>query len=318
MTSSPHRPWWTTAAAVLLAILCGVGMAAQARINGELSVRIDNGVLAALISFGIGMVIVAVAMLVSPASRRGLGEVLTQVRERRIPWVYLIGGMGGAFLVLSQGLVAASLGVALFSIGVVAGQTLSGLVIDRRGVGTMGPRPITAPRVIGALLALAAVVYAGWSQLDGSTAVWLIVLPFLAGIGIAWQQAFNGQVREVSGSAITATFVNFVAGTTVLIIATLVASIWRGWPSELPTDPVVYLGGVIGVIFIAGGAIAVRYLGVLLLGLGMISGQLIGSLVLDLVVPAEGHELGIPTVVSTIVTLLAVSLTILGGRRRRA
>ena len=318
MTSSPHRPWWTTAAAVLLAILCGVGMAAQARINGELSVRIDNGVLAALISFGIGMVIVAVAMLVSPASRRGLGEVLRQVRERRIPWVYLIGGMGGAFLVLSQGLVAASLGVALFSIGVVAGQTLSGLVIDRRGVGTMGPRPITAPRVIGALLALAAVVYAGWSQLNGSTAVWLIVLPFLAGIGIAWQQAFNGQVREVSGSAITATFVNFVAGTTVLIIATLVASIWRGWPSELPTDPVVYLGGVIGVIFIAGGAIAVRYLGVLLLGLGMISGQLIGSLVLDLVVPAEGHELGIPTVVSTIVTLLAVSLTILGGRRRRA
>jgi transporter family-2 protein len=318
MTSSPHRPWWTTAAAVLLAILCGVGMAAQARINGELSVRIDNGVLAALISFGIGMVIVAVAMLVSPASRRGLGEVLTQVRERRIPWVYLIGGMGGAFLVLSQGLVAASLGVALFSIGVVAGQTLSGLVIDRRGVGTMGARPITAPRVIGALLALAAVVYAGWSQLNGSTAVWLIVLPFLAGIGIAWQQAFNGQVREVSGSAITATFVNFVAGTTVLIIATLVASIWRGWPSELPTDPVVYLGGVIGVIFIAGGAIAVRYLGVLLLGLGMISGQLIGSLVLDLVVPAEGHELGIPTVVSTIVTLLAVSLTILGGRRRRA
>lgn len=317
MTSSPHRPWWTTAAAVLLAILCGVGMAAQARVNGELSVRIDNGVLAALISFGIGMVIVAVAMLVSPASRRGLGEVLTQVRERRIPWVYLIGGMGGAFLVLSQGLVAASLGVALFSIGVVAGQTLSGLVIDRRGVGTMGPRPITAPRVIGALLALAAVVYAGWSQLNGSTAVWLIVLPFLAGIGIAWQQAFNGQVREVSGSAITATFVNFVAGTTVLIIATLVASIWRGWPSELPTDPVVYLGGVIGVIFIAGGAIAVRYLGVLLLGLGMISGQLIGSLVLDLVVPAEGHELGIPTVVSTIVTLLAVSLTILGGRRRR-
>lgn len=317
MTSSPHRPWWTTAAAVLLAILCGVGMAAQARINGELSVRIDNGVLAALISFGIGMVIVAVAMLVSPASRRGLGEVLTQVRERRIPWVYLIGGMGGAFLVLSQGLVAASLGVALFSIGVVAGQTLSGLVIDRRGVGTMGARPITAPRVIGALLALAAVVYAGWSQLDASTAVWLIVLPFLAGIGIAWQQAFNGQVREVSGSAITATFVNFVAGTTVLIIATLVASIWRGWPSELPTDPVVYLGGVIGVIFIAGGAIAVRYLGVLLLGLGMISGQLIGSLVLDLVVPAEGHELGIPTVVSTIVTLLAVSLTILGGRRRR-
>lgn len=317
MTSSPHRPWWTTAAAVLLAILCGVGMAAQARINGELSVRIDNGVLAALISFGIGMVIVAVAILVSPASRRGLGEVLTQVRERRIPWVYLIGGMGGAFLVLSQGLVAASLGVALFSIGVVAGQTLSGLVIDRRGVGTMGPRPITAPRVIGALLALAAVVYAGWSQLDASTAVWLIVLPFLAGIGIAWQQAFNGQVREVSGSAITATFVNFVAGTTVLIIATLVASIWRGWPSELPTDPVVYLGGVIGVIFIAGGAIAVRYLGVLLLGLGMISGQLIGSLVLDLVVPAEGHELGIPTVVSTIVTLLAVSLTILGGRRRR-
>ncbi len=315
MTSSTNRSAWRTALAVLVAVSCGAGMAGQARVNGELSLRLDNGVLAALISFSIGLIFVAIAMVFSRASQRGLVTVFREIRAGRIPWYYTIGGAAGAFLVLSQGLVAAVLGVALFSIGVVAGQTLSALVIDRRGLGSMAARPITAPRIVGAVLALIAVIFAGSSQLNADFPAGLVVLPFLAGAAIAWQQAFNGQVREVSGSAITATFVNFVAGTVVLTIATLVYGPWAGWPAQLPTDPVVYLGGLLGVIFIAGGAIVVRYLGVLLLGLGMIAGQLLTSLVLDIVVPAKGHELGIPTVIGTALTLVAVSLTAWSGQR---
>ncbi|MDO7883401.1 DMT family transporter [Salinibacterium soli] len=316
--STQHRPAWVTVVCTAVAVACGLGMAAQARVNGELATRIENGPLAAFISFGTGLIIMIVAMAFSPAGRAGVGRVAASIRERSIPWFWILGGLGGAYLILSQGLVAATLGVALFSVGVVAGQTLSALVIDRRGLGSMAPKPITALRVIGALLALGAVIFAGSSQLHGDFPVWMLLLPFSAGIGIAWQQAFNGQIREVSGSAVTASFGNFVVGTLALGIATLVASPWNGWPDSLPLDPVVYLGGPIGVMFIVCGAIVVRYIGVLLLGLGMIAGQLLGSLVLDIVVPAAGHELGIPTIVSTIVTLVAVSLTALGGRPARA
>jgi len=295
---------------------CGVGIASQARINGELSHELGDGVLAALISFGSGLVIVAVALLIAPSARRGLGLVRTALTERRIPWWYAAGGAAGAFLVLSQGLTAAVLGVALFTVSVVAGQTLSGLVLDARGLGSMAAKPVTATRVIGSMLALAAVAYAASAQLQGDAPIWMMVLPFLAGFGIGWQQAVNGQIREVSGSAITATFINFVVGTTVLLIATLVHSTWAGWPTVFPTNPVLYLGGLLGVIFIGAATVIVRITGVLLLGLGTIAGQLIGSLLLDIFAPVAGHALTAPTVIGTAATLVAVSIAAIPRRRR--
>ncbi len=309
MTSPSSRPSWFVALCVLGAMVCGAGIATQARINGELSLRIGDGVLAALISFGTGLIIVSIVMLAVRSGRIGFAKVRTAVADRSIPWWYVVGGVAGAFLVLSQGLVAAILGVALFSVGVVAGQTLSGLLIDRQGLGSMGAKPITVARVIGAVLALAAVIFSGANQSHGDAPLWMIALPFIAGLGIAWQQAVNGQVREVSGSAITATFINFLVGTTVLLVATLVHLTWAGLPTEFPTDPIVYLGGVVGVVFIAGGAIIVRFLGVLLLSLGTIAGQLIASLILDIVIPAKGHELALTTVIGTLLTLVAVIIT---------
>ena len=303
--------------AVLFAMVCGAGIATQARINGELSVELGNGVLAALISFGIGLVIVAIAMLIAPTGRRGLVAVVAAIRSGQIPWWYVAGGAAGAYLVLTQGLVAAVLGVALFSIAIVGGQTLSGLIIDRRGLGTMQPKPVTIFRVIGSVLALAAVIFSASGQIHDNFPVLLLLLPFVAGFGIGWQQAVNGQVRETSGSAITATFINFLVGTTVLLIGTLVYSIWSGWPAQLPTNPVLYLGGAVGVIFIAGAAVIVRITGVLLLGLGTIAGQLIGSLLLDIFLPARGHELTVTTVIGTALTLVAVCIAAIPRRRRR-
>ena len=304
------------ALAVAFAMVCGVGIASQARINGELAHQLGDGVLAALISFGSGLIVVTIALLVAPSGRRGLSAVRSAIGERRIPWWYAAGGAAGAFLVLSQGLTAAVLGVALFTVSVVAGQTLSGLVIDARGLGTMAAKPVTVTRVVGSVLALAAVAYAASAQLQGNVPIWLMLLPVLAGFGIGWQQAVNGQIRGASGSAITATFINFVVGTAVLLVATLVHSIWAGWPTVFPTNPVLYIGGLIGVIFIAGAAVIVRITGVLLLGLGTIAGQLIGSLLLDIFAPVAGHALTVPTVVGTALTLVAVSIAAIPRRRR--
>lgn len=308
------RPRGAVYIAVLAALLCGAGIATQARINGALSVQLGNGVLAALISFSSGLVIVAVALVVSPTARQGFARVWAAVASGTTPWWYVVGGAAGAFFVLSQGLVSAVLGVALFSVAVVGGQTLSGLVIDRRGLGSMQAKPVTVFRVVGSLLALAAVIFSASGQLNGHVPIWMLVLPFAAGFGIGWQQAVNGQVREISGSAITATFINFLVGTTVLLVATLAYTLWVGWPVGLPTNPLLYLGGLVGVIFIGLGAAIVRITGVLLLGLGTIAGQLLASLVLDIVVPEAGHELAVTTVIGTVLTLVAVGIAAIPRR----
>ena len=68
-------------------------------------------------------------------------------------------------------------------------------------------------------------------------------------------------------------------------------------------------------LFIGGAAVVVRTIGVLLLGLGTIAGQLLGALVLDLVIPISGRGLPTTTVIGTLLTLVAVSLAVLSARR---
>ena len=317
VTAYPPASRALVAGTIACAVLCGTGVAVQTRINGELGRRLEDGYLAATISFGSGLILLCVAMLVWPAGRRGLARVSVALRSRAIPPWYVAGGAGGAVIVLSQGLTASVLGVALFTVATVCGQTLSGLLIDGRGLGTMPAKALTATRVGGSVLALLAVVWAVSAQLQSDIPLWMLVLPFVAGVGIGWQQAVNGQVRSIATSALTATFINFVVGTAVLVVALFVHTTVSGWPTSLPTEPWLYVGGAIGIAFITVAAIAVRITGVLIFGLATIAGQLLMSLVLDLVAPSPGHQIAATTVVGTVLTLVAVGIAALPGRIRR-
>jgi transporter family-2 protein len=308
-------PLWL---ALVLALLCGALVAIQSRINGELGSRLGDGFTAASISFGSGLVILAVALAIAPAGRRGLARVREALRDRRLRWWYVCGGAAGSFLVLSQGLAAAALGVALFTVAVVAGQTISGLVLDRVGIGPGGRRPLTAARLVGALLALVAVTWAVSAQFGGSAPVWLMLLPFIAGLGTGWQQAVNGQVRVVAESALTATFINFAVGTTVLVVLMLIRWGVGGMPHRLPTEPWLYIGGALGCVFIGVTALLVRITGVLLLGLATVAGQLVAALLLDLLLPTAGHQLAASTIGGTLLAIVAVAVASVRWRWRSA
>jgi len=301
--------------AVLGAVACGAGVATQSRINGQLGAELSDGYVAAVISFGSGLVILSLVLLFVKSGRIGISRTLQAIRANEIPWFYAVGGAAGGFFVLSQGLASAALGVALFSIGVVCGQTVSGVVIDRIGLGPVDARPLTAQRLIGATLALAAVAIAASSQFAGESNPWLFLLPFIAGLGIAWQQGVNGQIRRVSGSVLTATFGNFLVGTTVLVVAAIVHTAINGWPAQFPSSPVLYIGGSIGIVFIGLGAAVVGITGVLLLTLGTISGQLLMSLVLDIVVPVKGHEIQWTTFAGIALALAAVVIVATASSR---
>ena len=299
------------------AVLVGVLTALQARINGQLGLRLGDGFVAAAISFSSGFVVLVALSAILPAGRRGFGRLRAGIRDRTIPWWMLAGGLAGAFTVATQGLAVAVIGVSLFTVGVVAGQTVSGLVLDRAGYGPAGVVAITVPRLIGGLLALVAVGVSLQSDVLQRVPWWMLVMPVIAGAGIAWQQATNGRLRQRVGTPLTATLVNFFGGTVVLVIAAAVHVALVGAPAALPTEPWLYLGGVIGVTYIFMSAALVVHTGVLLLGLGTVAGQLVTAFALDALWPAAASPGWATELLMVIVAGAGVVIAAAPGAARR-
>lgn len=295
---------------LLLALASGLLIAIQSRINGALGTRLHNGIAAALISFCTGLIVLAVILLASRQVRVGLRAVRAAVGDRRLVWWQLLGGVSGAFLVTAQGIAVTTIGVATFTVAVVGGQLISSLWVDRIGLGPAGRAMVTRGRALGAGIALVAVVIASADGLGGGVQTYVLaLLPAIAGFGMAWQQAVNGRVGVVGGPVVAAS-INFGVGTVALVVAVGVSVIIRGLPSALPSEPWLYLGGVLGVIFIAMAAVVVRWVGVLLLGLTAIAGQLIGAVLVELVVPT-GAGLTAIDLVGCALTLVGVAVAAL-------
>lgn len=301
-----------------LAVVSGLAVAGQSRINGELGVRLGDGIAAAVVSFGLGLLVLLVLVPAVPSGRRGLRRLGHALRAGSLrPWQCL-GGVCGAFLVATQGLTIGTLGVAVFTVAVVAGQSGSSLAVDRAGFGPAGRQPVTVNRLAGAALTVVAVLLAVGDRLGDPGTLLLAVLPLLAGMAIAWQQAVNGRVAGAAGSPLTATGVNFAVGTVALLVTFGVDLLVRGWPSgALPTEPWLYLGGPIGIVFIAIAAAIVRFTGVLLLGLATIAGQVVGAVGLDVVFPTAASHPGPTTLLGAALTLVAVLVAALGSRTAR-
>jgi transporter family-2 protein len=130
----------------------------------------------------------------------------------------------------------------------------------------------------------------------GSLALAAVVLTVTAGFLQTFQQAVNGQVAMRTGDPLVATFMNFLVGTTALVVALAVEHLvlqhaWISPPAPW-ASPVLWIGGSLGIVWIMTAARVVRPLGVLLFALLSIGGQLVGSLVLDVVVPTPGTQVG--------------------------
>jgi transporter family-2 protein len=306
-----------TILAILFATLCGAGVALQSRINGQLGSDLSDGYLAAVVSFASGLVIISVVLAFSRGGREGFRRVRSAVRSRIIPPWFLLGGLAGGLFVLSQGITVSLIGIALFTVAAVAGQTLSGLIIDAVGIGTVARKRVTPARVIGSAVALVAVAVSVAPEVQGHAPLWALAMPLVVGLLLGWQQAVNGQVKTIAASATSATFVNFVGGTALLLIIAAIDLIAVGPPARFPTNPLLYTGGVVGVIFIAGFAFIVPIIGVLLQSLAAVSGQLLMALLLDFVAPTAVGAVAVTTIVGTLLALVGVVIAAVPRRSPR-
>jgi transporter family-2 protein len=298
-----------------LAAISGVLIALQARANGELSQRLDNGLQAALISFSSGLIIIATIALFNPSIKQGVRTLSRAVKARDLPpWTLFAGMLGGAFIAVQTQIVPL-LGVAIYSVASIAGQSAISLFVDRIGLTGGGKKQITPRRVTAALITVFAVFISVADRLDGKNlSILAVVLGIASGGIVGIQRALNGQINEHSHQSFTTSFLNFAMGLTFLTILLLFAFIIGDFKfSPLPAGPWwIYAGGVIGVVYVAFTSTIVQHLGVLTFTLISVGGQLVGSLLIDLFSPTEGVQISIYLVTGIVLTYLGV---LVGGVR---
>lgn len=139
----PHPVLW------VVGVLAGTLGAVQTAVNGRLAEVMGSGLASALVSFLVGTLGL---VLVNLAFRQRVRQV-SGVR----PWM-LVGGLMGATFVLVNAVNAPILGTSLAVSAALLGQVLVGLLIDHGGHLGITRRPVTAARLLGALLVIAGVV----------------------------------------------------------------------------------------------------------------------------------------------------------------
>ena len=296
-----------------LAALSGVMIALQARANGELSERLDNGLQAALVSFGSGLIIIVIFWLFNPAIKQGVRTLSKAVKERKLPiWTLFAGMLGGSFVAVQTQIVPL-IGVAIYSVASIAGQSAISLVVDRIGLTGGGKKHITPRRVTAAFVTVFAVFISVADRLDGrDLSIAAVILGVVAGAIVGVQRALNGQINEHSQQSFTTSLLNFAMGTTFLSALLLIAILFGETElSPLPSGPWwIYSGGAIGVVYIAFTSTIVQHLGVLTFTLISVGGQLVGSLLIDLLSPTEGVQVSVYLVIGIAMTYIGV---IVGG-----
>ena len=293
----------------LLAALSGLMIALQARANGELSHRLNNGLEAALVSFGSGLIIIAAIAVFNPAIKEGIKNLRVAVANKEIArWKLLAGALGGSFVAIQTHIVPL-IGVAIYSVASIAGQTAMSLVVDRIGLTGGGKKLISGRRVVAAVLTVLAVFVSVFDRIDAKNlSLFAVVLGCIAGAVVGVQRALNGQINEHSHQSFTTSLLNFITGTSLLVILILGGVlIGKIELVPLPAGPWwIYTGGVIGVIYIAFTSTIVQHLGVLTFTLFSVGGQLVGSLVIDLISPTNGVNVSAYLVTGIVMTYLGV------------
>jgi bacterial/archaeal transporter family-2 protein len=137
---------WTL---LLLAALGGMAIALQALINARLQQSAGNPVLAATISFAVGLAGLLVAL---PMYSGGGQQSLSQA-----PWFAWVGGLLGAFYIVMSILLLPRIGVAALISATVVGQMVFSLVADHYGFLGTQVRAASPARLLGAALLIAGV-----------------------------------------------------------------------------------------------------------------------------------------------------------------
>ncbi|MEM6939133.1 MAG: DMT family transporter [Pseudomonadota bacterium] len=129
--------------AILIVIGAGSAVATQSPINAALARHLGSGIAAAVVSFGVGFVVLLALAAV-------LGQAQSLARVPSAAPILLIGGAIGAYFVWAALWAVPILGALTTVSALVLGQMLAALVIDSTGMLGLAVQGITPTRLLAA------------------------------------------------------------------------------------------------------------------------------------------------------------------------
>lgn len=299
-----------------LCVAVGLLMPFQTAINSRLRRSLGSPFVASFASFAVGtlgLVLVLLALR-GPASIGGAFHSAAGA-----PWWQWIGGILGVILLTMNIFAFSHLGGVETALWPILGSVVSALMID--GFALLGSeyRPFTPMRGLGALVVLLGVSAAsgigtnrGLDVRDVrprnplTTWAWRIGA-FVAGLGSALQGVVNGRLGLRIGDSLSAALISFLVGTASIGLIAFVASLAsrfsadeavarideagarsgmretsRGaWRARLRGPAWMWIGGLLGAVFVAMMAYAVPKIGAGPANVASVGGLSLASLAVD-------------------------------------
>jgi len=265
-----------------LMVLVGVQFSAQAPVNGGLG-RTVGPLAAAFVSFAVGTVALFAVCVIG-----GRIDGLSSLGEA--PLWQLAGGLIGATYVALAAMTISRIGAGVIAAVTVTGQLACSVVVDHFGWFGIEVHDVTGARVLGLVLLLAGALAMLYSREEatagpGGTAgtrerLILCGVILVASLAVGIQHPINAELADNVGD-FSAGLVNFTVGTLALAAAVVLLGKSRGLRRVGQARPQYFLGGLIGMIVVLTSLSAVTVIGAAGLTSALVSGQMIGSLLLD-------------------------------------
>lgn len=286
---------WTLFA-YIIGILSGAGLPIQTGINSKLRARVGSPLIASLVSFTGGLIMIVMTLIVTGVSPFfSMSDMLEEPA-----WIWL-GGPCGVVLVIGSILVMPKLGSAETVILAVLGQVLTSLVIENFGIFRAAVIPFGATRAAGAVLVTLGAALTTLEKRPaadgpqgkkaspghGGASVWLYrAIGLVVGIASSCQVAINSRVSTVVGSPSLSSFISFTGATLLIALICMTAGLAKGKPSfegrERPENHWwLWIGGLFGFICVQTNVVLAAILGTGLTVVITLIGQIGGGVMVD-------------------------------------
>ena len=137
----------------IFGIIAGMLSTVQTAVNGHLGIILASPVKAAVISFIIGIALLAVICVIILLQRKTVPALRIEPRRREnYPWWIWLGGILGGLFVLTNAYLSNIIGTGMTIIAILIGSTSGGLIIDCFGLLGSERKPVGMRQIFGIII----------------------------------------------------------------------------------------------------------------------------------------------------------------------
>lgn len=141
----------------IFGVIIGMLSAIQIAVNGYLSKVVESPIKSSLISFAVGIILLAVICII--AQKKSNSKVIpSKNKSQRYSWWIWLGGILGGIYILANIYLSGIIGTGMTVIVLLVGATIGGLIIDNFGLFDMENKPVNAIKILGVIIMLAGAV----------------------------------------------------------------------------------------------------------------------------------------------------------------